>query len=118
MRDEEGLTLLEVLVAVVILAVSFVVLIRSHIQSFRMIAESEILSRAAMVGENVCARMEAFGWSDISVQHGFDPGPPRLFYQTKVMVSPYPRIRKIVIRVSRAKGAPPLLEMTRWMTVK
>ena len=112
------MTLLEVLVAVAILAISFVLLIRTHMQSYTMIAESELLNRAALLSENVSARMEAYGWKDVSVLHGYDPGPPRLFYQTKVEPSSYPEVRKVRIVVSREKGGKALLEVTRWMMLR
>ena len=117
MNDSRGMTLLEVLVAVAILAISFVLLIRTHIQSFTMIAESEIINRAALLGESVCARMEAYGWTDVSVLHGYDPGPPRLVYRTKITSTSYPNVRKVVVRISRERGKEPVMELTRWMTV-
>ncbi|MBW1659722.1 MAG: type II secretion system protein [Deltaproteobacteria bacterium] len=117
MKSSRGMTLLEVLVAVAILAISFVLLIRTHIQSFTMISESEILNRAALLSESVCARIEAYGWADVSVLRGYDPGPPRLFYQTSVMESSYPNVRKVTVRVARGREAKPLLEISRWVVV-
>lgn len=112
------MTLLEVLVAVAILAISFVLLIRAHIQSYTMIAESEVLNRATILGESLYARMEAYGWKDVSVLRGYDPGPPRLMYRTNIGESSYPGVRKVVIRITRDKEDKPLLELTRWMTAR
>ncbi len=116
MKNNRGMTLLEVLVAVAVLAISFVLLIRTHIQSFTLLAESELLNRASLLGESVCARMEAYGWSDVSALRGYDPGPPRLFYRSKVEASPVPGVRKVTIIIAREKGGKTLLEVTRWMT--
>lgn len=113
------MTLLEVLIALAILAISFVLLIRTHIQSYTMIAESEVMSRAALLEESICARMTAFGWTDVSVRHGFDEGPPRLFYKTVIESTPYPTIKSVVIKIYRDKEREtrPITELTRWMTV-
>ncbi len=118
MRREKGMTLLEVLVAIVILAISFVLLIRTHIQSYTMVAESEILNRAVLLEDSLCARMEAFGWTDVSARRGYAEGPPRLFYLTKVENSPYPGVKKLVIKVSRERGGKPITELTRWMVAR
>jgi len=113
------MTLLEVLVALAILAISFVMLIRSHIQTVHVMAEGEITARAALLGKSVCARLEATGWQDIAARRGYEPGKPRLAYRTTVMKTAYPGIRKLVIRISRDREEEkPLLELTRWMITR
>jgi len=118
MPDRRGMTLLEVLIAISILAISFVLLIRTHVQSYTMIAESEKLNRAVLLEESLCARMEAFGWEDVAARRGFEEGPPRLFYRTEVMDSPYPGVKKLVIKIALDKDEKPLTELTRWMAVR
>jgi Tfp pilus assembly protein PilV len=112
------MTLLEVLVALAILTITFVILIRSHIQSVKVMAEGEVVARAALLGESVCARLEATGWQDISSRRGYEPGSPRLSYKTTVAKTAYPGLRKLVIRIFRDREEKkPLLELTRWMNI-
>lgn len=118
MHDSEGMTLLEALIAVSILAISFVLLIRAHVQSYTMIADSEKLNRAVLLEESICSRIEAFGWKDVAARRGFEEGPPRLFYRTEVMNSPYPGVKKLVIKIALGKDEKPLTELTRWMAVR
>ena len=109
------MTLLEVLVALSILAISFVLLIRAHIQSYTIVAQSDELNRATLLVESVCARLDAFGWTDISSRQGLDEGPPRLFYRVWIKGSPIPRVKQVVIKIFRSKQERPLITLTRWM---
>jgi len=117
--NRRGMTLLEVLVALSILAISFVILIRSHIQTVQVMAEGEITARAALLGKSVCARLEATGWRDIAARRGYEPGKPRLVYKTTVEKTAYPGIKKLIIRIFRDREEKkPLLELTRWMMTR
>ncbi len=115
MADRRGMTLLEVLVALSILAISFVLLMRSHIQSYTMIARSDTMNRAALLGESVSARLTALGWGNASARYGYDEGPPRLFYQADIKSVPVPGFREIVIKISRTKGGSAVLVLRRWV---
>ncbi len=117
MDSRRGMTLLEVLIALSILAIAFVLLIRAHVQSFTMVAEGDTLARAALLEESVCARLTAFGWADGSARYGYEEGPPRLFYKVTIESVPVPHFRKVVISVSRDKGAKPLMTLTRWVLI-
>lgn len=118
MGNRRGMTLLEVLIALAILAISFVLLIRTHVQSYTMIAGSETLNRAALLEESLCARLEAFGWKDVSARRGFEEGPPRLFYKTDIGDSPFPGLKKLVIRIYLDRDKKALTKLTRWMSFR
>ena len=117
MADRRGMTLLEVLIALSILSIAFVLMIRAHIQSYTLVARGDTMNRAVLLGESVCARMMAFGWTDIASRFGVDEGPPRLTYRAKLEQTPVAGLRKMVIRIYRDKDKPPLLTLERWMVV-
>ncbi len=115
MGDRRGMTLLEVLIALSILSIAFVLMIRSHVQSFALVARGDEMNRAVLLGESVYARMMAFGWTDVSARFGVDEGPPRLTYRTKMEETPVAGLRKVVVRIYRDEKKPPILTLTRWM---
>ena len=117
MDSRRGMTLLEVLIALSILSIAFVLMIRAHVQSYTLIAQSDEINRAVLLGESVYARMMAFGWADVSARFGVDEGPPRLTYRTELSRSPVEGLRKVEIRIYRDKEKPPVLTLERWMVV-
>jgi general secretion pathway protein I len=69
-RDRKGFTLLEVMIAMAILAISLVAVFRSQSQSVSMAAESRFLTTASLLAQSKMAEIENMKPQDLSNGNG------------------------------------------------
>lgn len=112
MRGTRGLTLLEVVVAVAVLAVGAVALQRLVARSVATIADDARLTRAMLAARAVLAE------TAVAVpQPGLDEGTrDGLRFEREVRPTPHPALREVRVRVGdgpRDRGACELVEVMR-----
>ena len=106
---EKGFTLLEVLVALVIIATAFTALLGLHVRNLEMIAREDAYSRALLLAETLVADTELEGYPDLGVTRGDfaatrGDGTPAFRWEREVREWMLPGTREVTIRVIPARG--------------
>lgn len=106
-RADGGFTLLEILVALAILAVALAAAMRVAGTSTAIVAEQEKRTLALWVGQNRLAEHRArHHWLEVGTDEGsVDQGGIRMRWQETVTSTPDPRFRRIEVRVFVAEQA-------------
>ncbi|HKI98335.1 MAG TPA: prepilin-type N-terminal cleavage/methylation domain-containing protein [bacterium] len=112
-RARRGFTLLEVLVAMAVLAITLVTLYESFISTVRINTSTRGLWKAMIYANNELARIERSPSPSVSVQQGdFPPDDPMAGYSWRREVAdeqPFPNVtvRKVLLELTWSIGGVP-----------
>jgi len=96
----EGFTLLEVMVALVIVAVAFVGLLGVHNRNLRQVGRDQDVTRATLLARELIAQMEVTEkFPDTGVSEGEFESQPGYFWQREVTETDLPAIREVHLRI-------------------
>ena len=106
MRRAAGFTLLEVLVALVILALALGALIKTAGDHALLVADLETRTQAFLVAENQLRRLQASKlWPEASEQSDvLEQGGRRWQWQARFESTPDPDLKRVVIDVRQMNG--------------
>lgn len=99
-----GFTLVEVVVAMAIVAVAFTAMLGLHGRSLRLAAREQAHARALFLARSMLAEMEIEGYPDVGTASGDfesrNPGEyPGWAWQSTVTDTPLPNTREVRVRV-------------------
>lgn len=103
-RRGSGFTLVEVVVAMAIVAVAFTAMLGLHGRSLRLAAREQAHARALFLARSMLAEMELQGYPDVGTASGDfearNPGEyPGWAWQSTVTDTPLPDTREVRVRV-------------------
>lgn len=95
-----GFTLIEVLVAMVVVAVAFIGLIGLHNRNLAMVARDQDLTRATLLARELIAQMEVIEqFPDTGTSSGQFEDAPGFYWERTVEDTDLPNIRRVQLRV-------------------
>ena len=103
----QGFTLLEVLVAVAILAIAMVAILKANVQSLDMLTKSRETSTASLLAESKLAEVEAAGvskWTELRGDFGEDY--PDYTWEVETSSTEVEGLVRVVVIVQRGGAAP------------
>lgn len=104
MRKTGGFTLLEVMIAMAILAIALVVVFQSQSQSISMASESRFVTTASLLAQSKMSEMEAVDPGELGSGSGdFGDGYPGYSWRTTVDGTHMDSIKKIDVTVSNER---------------
>ena len=104
-RARMGFTLLEVMIALAILAMVAVAFLRAQASSVRMLDESVQISKATLLAKERMAELESRGFPEPGNNSGTGGDAfPSLRWEQVISTTELPNIRKAVVRVLWAEG--------------
>ena len=103
-RRRSAFTLLEVLVALVIIATAFVALLGLHTRNLRVTAREAAYTSSLFLARELIAEAELGGFPDLGTSNGnFDERHPGGFvgytWERIVTGTPFPQLREVEVRV-------------------
>lgn len=102
-RDRKGFTLLEVMIAMAILAISLVAVYRSQSQSVSMAAEARFLTTASLLAQSKMAEMENMKPQELANgSGGFGENYPAYHWQVEVKDTAFQYLKKIDVIVTNS----------------
>ena len=107
LSDNRGFTLLEVMVAVAILAIALVAILKANIQSLDTLAETREGTTASLLAASKMAEVEAVGaadWSDFQGDFGEDY--PSFNWKVETAPTEVERLIRVEVIVQRKEGSP------------
>lgn len=98
---ETGFTLLEVMIAIVIIATSFVVLLHNRNQSILMAEEARRITEATLLSSQRISEIERESFPEVGEDDGdFGEDFPGYRWHSQVAETPYETIHEVVLTVS------------------
>lgn len=95
-----GFTLIEVLVALTIVAFAFVGLLGLHNRNLKMIGNDQDLTRATLLARQFITEMEVVEkWPDTGTSRGEFANAPGFVWERDVEDTDLPTVRRIVLRI-------------------
>jgi general secretion pathway protein I len=95
-----GFTLIEVIVAMTIVAVAFVGLLGLHNRNIVMIARDQDFTRATLLARQFITEMEVVEqWPETGTSRGEFPNAPGFVWERDVQDTELPTVRRVVVRV-------------------
>jgi general secretion pathway protein I len=104
-HNQYGFTLLEVMVAVAILAIALVGILKANVQSLESLAESREMTTASLLAANKLAEVEAVGaahWTEF--QGDFGENYPGFVWRLESETTAVPGLVRFAITVERRDG--------------
>ncbi len=103
-RDRQGFTLLEVMIAMAVLAIALVAVFRSQSQSVSMVTESHFLTTASLLAQGKMAEMERKKPEELMNDSGdFGPDFSNYSWRVEIKDTPVPFLKKIDVFVTNNK---------------
>jgi len=100
-QDRKGFTLLEVMIALAILAISLVAVFRSQSQSVSMASEARFLTTASLLAQGKMAELESMKPQELSNgSGGFGTEFPDYLWQVEVKDTAFQYLKKIDVIVT------------------
>lgn len=101
--QSKGFTLLEIMLAMVILAIAFTAVFRSQSQSISMIARSRFETTAPLLAQSEMARIEATPLQDVSSDEGdFGDAFPDYMWRLEIEETQIEDLKKITLTVTNS----------------
>jgi general secretion pathway protein I len=95
-----GFSLIEVIVALTIVAIAFVGLLGLHNRNIAMIARDQDLTRATLLARQFITEMEVVEqWPDSGTSRGEFANAPGFAWEREVTDTDLPTVRRVVVRV-------------------
>jgi len=95
-----GFTLIEVIVALTIVAIAFVGLLGLHNRNILIIADDQDLTRATLLARQFITEMEVVEqWPDTGTSRGEFANAPGFVWERDVEETDLPTVRRVVLRV-------------------
>jgi general secretion pathway protein I len=111
-RASGGFTLIEVMVAMTIVAVAFVGLLGLHNRNIAMIARDQDFTRATLLARQFITEMEVIEqWPDTGTSRGEFPNAPGFIWERDVQDTDLPTVRRVVLRVIWDERSPDACEL-------
>ena len=99
-RAQSGFTLIEVIVALTIVAFAFVGLLGLHNRNIAMIAEDQQLTRATLLARQFITEMELIEqFPDVGASRGQFDNAPGFFWERDVEDTDLPSVRRVNLRI-------------------
>ena len=103
--DGRGFTLLEVMVAVAILAIALVAILKANVQSLNTLAETRARTTASLLAASKMAEVEAVGAADWSEFQGdFGEDYPSLTWQVETAPTEVEGLMRVTVIVEAEEG--------------
>lgn len=96
---EAGFTLIEVIVALTVIAFAFVGLLGLHNRNIAMIANDQDLTRATLLARQFITEMELAEFPETGVRRGEFSNAPGFIWEADVQETELPSIRRVDLRV-------------------
>jgi Tfp pilus assembly protein PilV len=111
LRDAQGSTLVELMIALIVLSVGIVALARLFPSATRTQEQSKLQTAASYYAQERVERLTALSWSDTALSIGRHPGGTATenlgtsgawhrYYQVSSMVAPLDDLKKVTVTVS------------------
>lgn len=95
-----GFTLIEVMVAMTVVAFAFVGLLGLHNRNLKMIGDDQNLTQATLLARRFITEMEVVEqWPDTGVKRGEFPEVPGFFWERQVDDTELDTVRRVVLHV-------------------
>lgn len=95
-----GFTLIEVMVALTVVAFGFVALLGLHNHNIALVARDQDLTRATLLARQLISEMEVIeGWPDTGHTRGEFGNVPGFHWEREVEDTELPTVRRVVLRV-------------------
>lgn len=94
-----GFTLIEVIVALTVIAYAFVGLLGLHNRNIAMIANDQDLTRATLLARQFITEMELAEFPEVGVRRGEFGNAPGFVWEADVQETELPSIRRVDLRV-------------------
>lgn len=110
--DPAGFTLIEVMVAITIIAFAFVGLLGLHNRNLKMIGDDQNLTQATLLARRVITEMEVIEqWPDTGTSRGEFAEAPGFFWEREVEDTDLTNVRRVVLRVFWDERNPNAVEL-------
>jgi type II secretion system protein I len=96
---DAGFTLIEVIVALTVIAFAFVGLLGLHNRNIAMIASDQDLTRATLLARQFITEMELAEFPEVGVQRGEFANAPGFVWEADVQDTELPSVRRVDLRV-------------------
>jgi general secretion pathway protein I len=107
-----GFTLIEVLVALTIVAFAFVGLLGLHNRNLKMIGDDQNLTQATLLARRFISEMEVVEqWPDTGTSHGEFPEVPGFYWERDVEDTDLATVRRVVLHVFWDERNPNAVEL-------
>ncbi len=111
-----GFTLIEVLVALSVVAVAFVGLLGLHTRNLSLVGQDQDLTRAMLLARQFISQMELVeGFPDLGVSSGQFDSYPNFRWEREVQETSLPEVRRVVLRVVWDERIPNACELLYFM---
>lgn len=103
--NKAGVTLIEVMIAVAIIAIALVILLHSVGVSIDLSNQSKFISMASLLAQEKMSELEMSGFSELRSGRGdFGEGYSNISWEANVMNGPDADLKKVEVVVSRGEG--------------
>jgi general secretion pathway protein I len=119
-RPSRGFTLVEVVVAMAVIAVAFTALLGLHVRSLRLAAREQTYTQSLLLARTLLAEAEleplpAPGTSTGDFEARYPGRYPGFLWQRTVNETPFPATREIIVRVQPPDDPPAAAELTLYL---
>ena len=102
-RHAAGFTLLEVMVALVVIAFAFIGLLGLHGRNIKTVARDQQLTRATLLAREIVSQMQfevaSGGLQQLGDAHGTFEGYPGYRFERQVLTTGLDEVREVIVRV-------------------
>jgi general secretion pathway protein I len=111
-RGTAGFTLIEVMVAITIIAFALIGLLGLHNRNLKMIGDDQNLTQATLLARRFVTEMEVIEqWPDTGTSHGEFPEMPGFYWERDVQDTELATVRRVVIHVFWDERNPNAVEL-------
>ncbi len=107
-----GFTLIEVMVALTVVAFAFVGLLSLHNRNLALIGNDQNLTQATLLARRFISELEVVEqWPDTGIARGEFPDAPGFFWESEVEETDLPTVRRVIVRVFWDERNPNVCEL-------